>query len=113
MRVTVLHRSRSITVLDCRCEAKPGDASFDEHHAAFSVAYVRRGSFSYRSHGRAFELVAGATLVGHAGDEYRCTHEHHLAGDECLAVLLSAELADDLGATPTDWRIGALPPLSG
>lgn len=112
MRVTTLHRSRSITVLDCRCDAKPGDASFEEQHAAFSVAYVRRGSFGYRARGRAFELVAGATLVGHAGDEYRCTHEHHHAGDECLAVQLSAELADELGASAAEWRVGALPPLS-
>lgn len=113
MRVDVLHRSRSLSVLDYRCDARPGEGSFDEQHATFSISYVRQGSFGYRSRGHAFELVAGATLVGHAGDEFRCTHDHHLAGDECLSLQLSAERADELGLSSNAWRIGILPPIPG
>ena len=71
-----------ITVIDYRCEAGVSAKPATERHDAFSVSYVRKGSFGYRSRGRAFELVAGSTLVGHAGDEYVCTHEH-VCGDEC------------------------------
>ena len=111
MRTTLLHRSRSIAVVDCRCDAKPGERPFEERHSAFSVSYVRRGSFGYHSRGAAHELVAGATLVGYAGDAFHCTHEHHLAGDECLSFQLSDALVDSLGASLDVWRVGALPPV--
>ncbi|HET9451963.1 MAG TPA: helix-turn-helix transcriptional regulator [Aggregicoccus sp.] len=113
MRVNLLHQSRSVSVLDYRCDARPGDGPSAERHSRFSVSYVRRGSFGYHSRGASHELVAGATLAGHAGDEYGCTHEHHLAGDECLSFQFSDELADSLGATAAAWRVGALPPLPG
>lgn len=113
MRITALHRSRSLSVLDYRCDTRPGEASVAEAHAASSLSYVRRGSFGYHSHGHGIELVAGATLVGHVGDEFRCTHDHHLAGDECLSFQLSAELVDALGVPAHAWRIGGLPPLPG
>ncbi|WP_338864774.1 AraC family transcriptional regulator [Myxococcus stipitatus] len=110
MRTTVLHRSRSLTVLDYRCDAKPGEHAVEEQHAAFSVSYVRRGSFGYHCRGLTHELVAGATLVGHLGDTFRCTHEHHLAGDECLSFHFSEALVEELGASREVWRMGALPP---
>jgi AraC family transcriptional regulator len=71
---------------------------------------VRRGSFGYHSRGRASELVAGSTLVGHAGDEYVCTHDH-VCGDECLSFQLAPELAQALDGRRETWRIGGLPPL--
>lgn len=110
MRTTLLHRSRAVAVLDYQCDAKPGEAPVEEQHSAFSVSYVRRGSFGYRSRGLARELVAGATLVGYAGDEFCCTHEHHLGGDECLSFHVSDALVDELGAPLDVWRVGALPP---
>jgi AraC family transcriptional regulator len=113
MRVNLLHRSRSVSVVDYRCDARPGDAPADEQHAAFSLSYVRRGSFGYRCRGEAHELVAGATLVGRAGDVYNCTHDHHLGGDECLSFQFSDELVDSLGAPPAAWRASALPPTPG
>ncbi|NOK35751.1 helix-turn-helix transcriptional regulator [Corallococcus exercitus] len=111
MRASLLHRSPSISVVDCRCDAKPGERPFEERHRAFSVSYVRRGSFAYHSRGAAHELVAGATLVGFAGDTFHCTHEHHLAGDECLSFQLSDALVDSLEAPLDVWRVGALPPV--
>src|SRR5262245_16946569 len=85
MAATTIWRSSALSVIDYRCDAGPGDKPFVETHDSFSVAYVRKGSFGYRSLGEAFELVAGSLLVGHPGDEYLCTHDHHDCGDECLS----------------------------
>ena len=85
MLATTVLRSASLRILDCRCTAGPGDEPFVEQHESFSVSYVRRGSFGYRTRGRSFELVAGSVLVGHLGDEFLCTHDHHVCGDECLS----------------------------
>ncbi len=109
---TVLHRG-PVAVIDYRCKAVQGDAPFAEVHAAWSVSYVRCGSFGYHACGQAHELVAGSVLVGRPGDEYVCTHEH-ACGDECLSVQLAPELIEAMGQSPERsgaWRTGALPPL--
>jgi AraC family transcriptional regulator len=100
----------AVSVYDYRCAAKTGDRPFVEVHEGHSVAYVRRGSFGYRLRGRSYEMVVGAILVGHPGDEFVCTHDH-VCGDECLSFRFSPELVDDLGADPRVWRAGAVPPL--
>ncbi len=100
----------SITVVDYRCEAGVSAAPFTELHDAFSVSYVRRGSFAYRSRGRSFDLVAGSTLIGCAGDEYVCTHDH-VCGDECLSFQLAPDLVEVLDQRRATWRTGGLPPL--
>lgn len=107
---TVLERP-SITVVDYRCEARPGDRPFTEVHGRFSLAYVRTGSFGYRVRGEAFDLVVGSILVGYPGDEYLCTHDH-VHGDECLAFYPSPALVDALGGAAALWRTGSLPPLA-
>ena len=112
VEVDVLHRSGSLAVLDYRCDAQPNDPSFDERHRVHSISYLRRGSFGCRSRGRFFELVAGGVLVGQLGDEFRCSHDHHLAGDECLSFQFSEELVDSLAAPRAAWQIVALPPLA-
>jgi AraC family transcriptional regulator len=109
MRATELFKSESVTVYDCRCEAGPHDASYPEHHHGFSLSYVRKGSFGYHVRGKSFELVAGSFLIGRAGDDYLCTHEHVCGGDECLSVRLTPTLADAIGHAV--WRAGSLPPL--
>jgi hypothetical protein len=108
MRVDVLHRSRNVSVLDYRCDAGPDEAPADEHHDVFSLSYVRRGSFGYRCRGEAHELVAGSTLIGKAKDTYRCTHDHHLGGDECLSFKFSDALVDSLGAPEAAWSARAV-----
>lgn len=111
MATTVL-RSGSLSVVDCRCDAGPGDAPFTELHGDFSVSYVRAGTFGYRVRGAVFEMVAGSILVGHPGDEFVCTHEHHDRGDECLSFRLAPSLVDAIGAhTTAIWRAGGVPPL--
>jgi len=108
--------SDSLSVIDYRCSAGPGDAPFAEEHASFSLSYVRKGSFGYRSRGEAFELVAGSVLIGHAGDEYVCTHDHHVCGDECLSFHFSPATIDLLSPASSAkraamWRVGGMPPV--
>ena len=97
-----------VRVTDYRCTARRHDPSFVELHRAFTVAYVRRGSFGCRVRGRAYELVRGGFLVGAPGDEYACTHDHAI-GDECLSFQLEEALVEAAGARPA-WRTRALAP---
>ena len=81
-------------------------------HSDYSLSYVRRGTFGYRSRGASFELVAGSILVGYPGDEYVCTHEHAGGdGDECLSFHLSRELVDSIGDRADVWRRGCVPAI--
>jgi AraC-like DNA-binding protein len=96
--------------MDFRCSAARGDKPFAERHDAFSLAYVRKGSFGYRGHAGSFELVAGSLLVGHPGDEYVCTHDH-VQGDECLAFFFAADLVAGLDDRAALWRVNRVPPL--
>jgi AraC-like DNA-binding protein len=111
MTATVLLRTGSISVYDYRCSAGPDSKPFVEQHHCHSVAYVRKGSFGCVKRGQSFELVAGSILVGHPGDEYVCTHEHHICGDECLSFAFAPELVDRIGGKADVWRSGCAPPL--
>ena len=108
MRLTVLHRSAAVSVIEYRCEAGPAEPGFAEQYACSSLSYVREGSFGCHVGGVRHELVAGSVLTGRAGDEYECTHEHHHGGDVCTSFQLSAEL--NRGARPL--VSGSLPPLA-
>jgi len=105
---TPLHDG-AIAVVDYRCTAGPHDRPYAEVHDAYSVSYVRRGSFGYHTRGQSFELVAGAVLIGRPGDEFMCTHAHHAGGDECLCLRVDPALAAELGDRL--WTSRALPPL--
>jgi AraC-like DNA-binding protein len=112
MRSTTLVRDASLRVVDRRCSASTADVPFVETHADFSLSYVRRGTFGYRSRGASFELVAGSILVGYAGDEYLCTHDHARGdGDECLSFHLTPALVEAIGDRPDVWQKGCVPPL--
>jgi AraC family transcriptional regulator len=107
-----IFHSGSLRVTDYRCGAGPHDQPYVELHDDHVLAYVRRGSFGCRSFGRAHELVAGAILVGHPGDEYMCTHDHHAGGDECLSFHFTPEVIETIGDRKEIWRIGSMPPLA-
>jgi AraC-like DNA-binding protein len=107
----LLHEDSTLRVWDYCCQAGPGDRPFTELHHRHSVSYVRKGSFGYRCQGVATELVAGSVLVGRAGDEYLCTHDHHVCGDECLSFHLSPELVESLAGRAGAWRSQGVPPL--
>ncbi len=111
MEATTLLKRESMSVVDYRCTRGPADKPFVEMRPDFSVAYVRKGSFGYRTRGASFELVAGSILVGHPGDEYICTHDHHVCGDECLSFHLAPELVESLCDDTEIWRVGVVPPV--
>jgi len=112
MLVTTEAKTDAISVASYRCDAGPDAQPFAELHEGYSVSYVRKGSFGYRTRGRAYELVTGSVLVGRPGDEYVCTHDNHVCGDECLAFHLSPGFVDLIGGDSKAWRAGGLPPLA-
>ena len=111
MGATNLMQGGSMAVTDYRCSRGPHDAPYPECHEAFSIAYVRKGSFGYRYDGQAYELVAGSVLVGRPGVEYMCTHEH-VCGDECLVFSFAPDMAEAIGAGTALWHAGCVPPVS-
>ncbi|MES2751999.1 MAG: AraC family transcriptional regulator [Pseudomonadota bacterium] len=113
MQARALLQRESLSVIEYRCSMGPDDTPFVEQHRCHSLSYVRKGSFGYDTCGQSHELVAGSVMVGHAGDEYTCSHAHHLCGDECLSFQLSPALADDIGVGSNALRLGCLPPLPG
>lgn len=106
---SVRHRG-VVTVVDYRCQSGPADRPFREVHRAYSISYVRRGSFGYQTRGRSADLVAGSCLIGRLDDEYMCTHDHHDRGDDCLSFEFSAALADEVGNDDALWRLGVVAP---
>ena len=111
MPSTTALRRGPLSATDYRCSAGPADEPYLERHSAFTISYVRRGSFGVETRGRHFELVAGSVLVGHPGDEYTCSHDHAAGGDECLSFALEPELAETLGGRRELWHAGGVPPL--
>lgn len=111
MLTTTRLQSGSIQVVDYRCNASPADKPFTEVHTGYSLSYVRKGSFGYRVRGVTHELVAGSVLLGYPGDEFMCTHDHHVCGDECLAFHLSPGIVDLIDSDSKVWRTASLPPL--
>lgn len=111
MTATPIWQRGAITVYDYRCTAGPDSKPFVEQHTSHSIAYVRKGSFGCTKRGQSFELVAGSLMIGHPGDEYVCSHDHHFCGDECLSFFLSPELVDEIGGDAEVWRAGCAPPL--
>ena len=101
-----------VSVAAYSCSTDPAERPFVERHEAWSVSYVRAGSFGCECRGRHFELVPGSVLLGRPGDEYTCTHDHHRGGDECLAFFIDPSIADEIGGGTRPWESGALPPIA-
>jgi AraC family transcriptional regulator len=104
-------RTRGIRAIDYQCRADRHTTPFVEVHDAFSLAFVRKGSFGYRTRGKRHELVAGSVMLGTRGDEYTCTHDH-VVGDECLAFFYSPELLDALAGRRDVWRQPVVTPTA-
>lgn len=111
MAATTIFQGHAVSVSDYRCTAGPGDRPFAEQHLCHSIAYVRQGSFGCRTRGHAHELVPGALLIGHPGDEYICHHAHHDGGDACLAFFFTPERVDAIGGDRSIWQRGSVAPL--
>jgi|SRR5271165_2549565 len=110
MSVITQLQTGSVAVVDYRCDAKPDDRPYTEMHRGYSVSYVRAGTFGCRTRGKTYELVTGSVLIGYPGDEYLCTHDHHVGGDECLSFQLSPQLIEAIGGDLRVWRSGAIAP---
>ncbi len=109
---TQILSSGPVSAVEYVCDATPADAPYTELHDRWSVSYVRRGSFACQTRGQHHELVPGSVLIGQPGDEYTCTHDHHVCGDECLAFFLSPAVVDELtGQAQEVWESGAMPAL--
>jgi AraC family transcriptional regulator len=110
MITATVFASPSVSVIEYRCTDGPSVTPVTERHRAYSLSYVRRGSFGYHTRGRSFDLVAGSVLIGAPGDEYVCTHDHG-QGDQCLSFHLAPEVIDAIGGRVETWQTRALPPL--
>jgi AraC family transcriptional regulator len=110
MVITPLLERERISVTDYRCDSTAGESPFAELHGAYSISYVRKGSFGCRSAAGDFELVAGSVLVGRPGDEYLCTHDH-VHGDECLSIRLAPEWVEDVGGERALFAARGIAPL--
>ena len=108
--MTRITESRGLAIYDYRCQVGVGAKPFVEQHDRSSISFVRKGSFGYRTRGRHYDLVAGSVLVGRAGDDYVCSHDH-VCGDECLSLQLAPELVETIGDADAIWSLGALPPV--
>ena len=56
--------------------------------------------------------MPGSLFVGFPGDEYICSHDHHVCGDECLSFRFAPDIADSVEGDSKAWRAGVLPPLA-
>jgi AraC family transcriptional regulator len=110
MSMNRISESRGLAIYDYRCQVGVGARPFVEQHGRSSISFVRKGSFGYRTRGRHYDLVAGSVLVGRAGDDYVCSHDH-VCGDECLSLQLAPELVEAIGDGDAIWSVGALPPV--
>jgi AraC-like DNA-binding protein len=112
MRIVSLFEGAALAVRDYRCDAGPHDRAVVERFSEHSISYVQQGSFGCRTRGHAHELVAGAFLIGHPGDDYLCAHDHHAGGDVCLSFHYDAALVEAIGDARRSWLAGAMPPLA-
>jgi AraC-like DNA-binding protein len=110
MSMTRITERSGLAIYDYRCQVGVGAKPFVEQHDRSSISFVRKGSFGYRTRGRDYDLVAGSVLVGRAGDDYVCSHDH-VCGDECLSLQLTPELVETIGDHDAIWSVGALPPM--
>jgi AraC-like DNA-binding protein len=95
LRARVLEAGDGWSVEDVLCTHRPHDAAFEERHGDYRVALVGSGTFSCRGpRGRAL-LTQGSLLLGNAGEDFECGHEHG-TGDRCLAFAYAPELFERL-----------------
>jgi AraC-like DNA-binding protein len=109
MAATYLLDHPQISVIDYRCDAAVGDKPYQEQHGAHSIAYVRKGSFGYRSRGKSHELIAGSVLVGGRPETRRAGGVVPMAELMVLGELVQAAAAgkSDLGLGETGMLFAA------
>src|SRR5262249_46463104 len=110
----VLAMGQGWRVVEVLCTSGPGDLSIEERYWSVAVSLVLSGTFSYRSANGSLLMSPGALLLGNAGHNYRCSHEHG-EGDRCLSFqfdpALFEDLARDSGVTKAYFSSDRVPPL--
>lgn len=101
-------------MVDIVCTSGPHDRPFAERHVSVSVSLVLSGTFVYRSDQGSSLMSPGALLLGGAGRQYECSHQHG-EGDRCLSFQFDPEfferLAPDVGASSIVFGLQRVPPL--
>jgi AraC family transcriptional regulator len=103
-------------VEDVICTHGPQDRPFAEQHRSYTIAMVVAGSFQYRGRGGHELMTPGSFVLGSAGQEFECGHQHG-AGDRCIAFSYTPEyferLAGEAGvrSAKPDFQALRLPPL--
>jgi AraC-like DNA-binding protein len=92
------------------CRRGPHDLPFAERHRGWSIALVRRGTFTYRAADarRAHVLREGWLLLCRKGQEYECAHPC-AGGDDCAALNVPEHLLEDVCRHVASPGTGLLP----
>jgi len=103
------------SVSEVVCTLGPQDCPYEERHSSVSIAIVAAGTFQYRSHAGREMMTPGSLMLGSAGQNFECSHEHG-TGDRCISFSYSPEFFDRLEAEPAFHalrvpRIRTLSPL--
>ena len=91
------------------CTLGPRDRPFEERHSSVSIAIVTAGTFQYRSRAGCETLTPGSLMLGSAGQEFECAHEHG-TGDRCIAFSYTPEFCDRLETVPSFHAL-RVPPI--
>lgn len=112
----VLARGEGWSVAEILCTSGPRDRPIDEQHPQVCIAMVTAGTFQYRSAQGRELMTPGSLLLGNAGQDFECGHEHG-TGDRCIAFWYSPEYFESLvadaleGSARPSFPICRIPPL--
>jgi AraC family transcriptional regulator len=115
LQAHALARGDGWSVSEVVCTLGPQDSPFEERHSSVSIAIVAAGTFQYRSHAGRELMTPGSLMLGSAGQNFECGHEHG-TGDRCISFSYSPEFFDRIEAAPVFHalrlpRVRALSPI--
>lgn len=84
----------SVRALASRCAPDAGRAA--RRWEGLTLVVAEAGAFCYHDHGYTRLIEPGSVIVGRAGDEWACTHEHG-GGDACRAFQFGQEAEEAIG----------------
>ena len=115
---SLLAAGKGWKVEDVICTHGPRDRWFAEQHKNYSIAIVVSGSFQYQGDGARELMTPGSFMLGWAGQEFECRHEHG-TGDRCIAFSFTPEYFEQLAAetggckSKAGFRTLRVPPMRG
>lgn len=93
----VLAQGDGWQVADVVCTCGPQDRPFEEQHSHVCIALVAAGTFQCRSTTGRELMTPGSLLLGNAGQNFECGHEHG-TGDRCVSFSYTPEYFESLAA---------------